>query len=297
MPKLVVGCGYLGRRVARQWLADGCQVYATTRDRRKADRLAEDGLKPIVCDLLQTNTFVGLPDVETVLFAVGYDRTAGSSIHEVYVEGLRNVLSALPPTTKRIVYISSTGVYGSSDGDWLDESSPCNPTREGGKACLAAERLLSEHPLGSRAIVLRLAGLYGPGRIPRRADLLAGKPIAAPSRGWLNLIHVDDAAAVVLAAETKATPPALFLVSDGRPVLRGDYYGELARLLGAAEPQFEPPAEDSPVAQRASADKRIDNSHLLEMLQIQLAYPSYREALAAIVREEEEKRQIDGRLG
>jgi nucleoside-diphosphate-sugar epimerase len=189
----------------------------------------------------------------------------------------------LPPGVRRFIYISSTGVYGQVAGDVVDENSPCQPTREGGQACLAAEQLLQESRIADRSIILRLAGIYGPDRIPRGKDLQAGLPIAAPSQGWLNLIHVDDAARIVLLAEERAVPPNLYCVSDGQPAPRADYYAELARLLNAPPPQFTEPPSDSPAAQRAASDKRVSNAKLLRELAPELHYPSYREGLQAIV--------------
>lgn len=283
MNKLIFGCGYLGRRVAALWKAAGSDVHLVTRSPDRAREFATEGYSPIVADITDRASLTNLPSADAVLFAVGFDRAAGRSMHEVYVEGLRAALDALPPDIGRFVYISSTGVYGQTDGDWVDEDSPCRPEREGGRACLAAEELLKGHRLGDRAIVLRLAGIYGPGRIPRREDLLAGRPIAAAENGFLNLIHVDDAARIVLAAEQSARVPRTYVVSDGQPVERRQYYEELARLLGAPSPQFTPPAADSPAAGRAGSDKRIRTDRLRSELSFTLAYPSYREGLAAIV--------------
>jgi nucleoside-diphosphate-sugar epimerase len=287
MAKLVFGCGYLGLRVARLWKADGHTVFAVTRSQDRARELAGEGLQPIVADITNDQPLPIPADVDTVLFAVGYDRKSGKSIHEVYAEGFRRVLDALPSTVNRVIYISSTGVYGPvAAGDWVNEDTTCQPTREGGKASLAAEEVLRQHPVfASRGLVLRLAGIYGPGRIPRAADLLAGKPIDAPAEGWLNLIHVEDAARIVLLAEAKASVPQLFAVSDSNPVIRGDYYREIARLLNAPQPTFTAPDPNSPAAQRAGSDKRIDNRRLREQLQPTFRYPSYREGLAAIVAE------------
>jgi nucleoside-diphosphate-sugar epimerase len=286
MAKLIFGCGYLGRRVARQWLQAGHEVYAATRSLARAKEFAEQGLRPIVADLGKPDSLAELPCCETVLFAVGFDRASGQSIEEVYVGGLARALAALSSGCGRIIYISSTGVYSQDNGGWVNEDSPAEPRRAGGRACLAAEKLLAGHPLGGRAVVLRLAGLYGPGRIPRRDDVAAGRPLAAPSEGYLNLIHVDDAAATVLAAEQCQTLPRLFVVSDGRPVVRGEYFAELARLLSAPAPRFAPAAADSPAAERAGSDKRIDPARAMAELGVRLRYPSYREGLAAIVGEE-----------
>jgi nucleoside-diphosphate-sugar epimerase len=113
--------------------------------------------------------------------------------------------------------------------------------------------------------------------------LLAGLPIEAPSEGYLNLIHVDDAASVVIAAEKHAPLPSLYCVSDGHPVVRREYFRELATLLGAPEPTFRPPPAGSPATERASASKRISNRRMLAELGVELQHPSYREGLAAIV--------------
>lgn len=308
--KLIFGCGYLGSRVARLWRDRGERVAIVTRSAEKAERLRAEGYDAITADVCDPATLVDLPPAETILFAVGYDRRAPAigearSIQEVYVGGVRNVLEGVRrqetgdrrqdarpsvpcPLSPLFVYISSTGVYGDADGEWVDEATPTRPLREGGRACLAAEQAIHEHPLAARAVVLRLAGIYGPGRIPRSETLLRGEPIDAPADGFLNLIHVDDAARTVLdveravAAGTIATPQT-YCVSDGRPPLRGDYYAELARLLGAPAPKFIEPSPDSPAAQRAAADKRIRNARLLGEINPTFAYPSYREGLAAIV--------------
>jgi nucleoside-diphosphate-sugar epimerase len=288
MAKLILGCGYLGARVARRWLAAGQQVFVVTRDGQRAAALAKEGYRPLVADVLRPASLAHLPQAETVLYAVGYDRGAGASIHDVFVGGLQAVLDALPPGTGKIIYISSTGVYAQSHGEWVDEDSPCQPRRAGGRACLEAEQALAAHRLGARAIVLRMAGLYGPGRIPNAVEIRRHQPLAAPQQGHLNLIHVDDAASVVLAADERATAPRSFVVADGHPVERRIYYEELARLLGAPPPDFTVPPADSPAAARAARDKRVKNSRMAAELGVALAYPSYREGLAAIVQAEAE---------
>lgn len=284
MAKLIVGCGYLGERVAQLWQAAGEQVVAMTRSQQRAAEWRQRGWSPLVADVTVPASLNDLPPVETMLYAVGYDRQATASMREVYVEGLRNVLDALPSAIGRIIYIGSTSVYSQVDGSWVDELSPCEPLTENGRACLEAEETLIGHRLGARSIRLRLAGIYGPGRIPRRAALAAGEVIRAASEGYLNLIHVDDAAQIVLAAENARAPtPGLFTVSDGHPVQRRDYYRCLAQLVNGPEPTFGEPDPDAPVSQRAQSNKRVANARMLEMLQVELKYPSYRQGLAAIV--------------
>lgn len=288
MTKLIIGCGYLGRRVAAAWIAAGHDVFAVTRSESKAEELRIKGIRPIVGDVATEGCLQGLPPAETVLHAVGFDRSAGQSIEQVYVDGLKNVLDVVDRSSlQKFFFISSTGVYGQTDGSWVDEQSRCVPSRAGGKACLDAEQVLRAHPVGRCAIILRLAGLYGPGRIPRRRELAAGSVINVPAQGFLNLIHVDDVVRVVLAAEQNVQPPELFVVADGHPAQRSEYYRELARLLGAPEPKFGPPSKDAPATTRAAnSDKRISNQRMCEQLGVELRYPGFREGLAAILRGE-----------
>lgn len=285
MSKLIFGCGYLGKRVARLWRASGDEVTIVTRSADRAAEFARHGFRPLVADVTDKNSLTALPAADTVLYAIGHDRAAAPSMRQVYVEGLHSALDALVGRIERFIYISSTSVYGQTGGVWVDEDSLCKPRGENGAICLEAEQTLLNHPLADRAVRLRLAGIYGPGRIPRRAALLAGEPIAAPSRGYLNLVHVDDAAQIVLAAE-RGPCPALYAVSDGQPAQRHEYYAELARLVGGPAPRFVDPPPESAARARAESDKRINNRRLMNELSVTLRYPSYREGLAAIIEQE-----------
>ena len=283
MNKLVVGCGYLGTPVAEKWLRDGHRVHVLTRSAEHAELFSRQGMSPILGDITVPETLVDLPEVEHVLCAVGYDRRAGLSINTVYVEGLTHLLDALSTKTARLIYVSSTGVYGQNDGAWIDENSPCLPVRAGGVACLEAERRLQNHVIGRRSVILRMCGIYGPGRVPRIADIKAGRPIMSPEDGYLNLIHREDAVRSILLAEENAVPPDLILVGDGCPVLRRDYFSYLAQLLETDLPDFETPQQGAAVSARALSDKRVTNRKMLDILQIRLEYPSFREGLASIV--------------
>lgn len=283
-PALVVGCGYLGLRVAQRWLAAGRQVYAVTRRPERAAELAGLGLRPIVADVTRRESLQALPAVQTVLYAVGRDPQNCLSDFWVYAFGLYDVLdrlAALDPRPDCAIFISSTAVYGDTAGRWVSESSPCLATRRIGKVLLAAEVGLQAHALAGGAIVLRMAGLYGPGRLPRLTDLLEGKPLPTDPQALLNLIHVEDAADAVLAAEARGRRPGVYNIADGHPVLRGDFYCYLAELLGCQPPTFDP---QKGVGRRdREGNKRVDNQAMLRELQVRLNYPSYREGLAQIV--------------
>ena len=234
--KLIIGCGYLGRRVARRWIAQGDTVFALTRSADRARAFRESGIEPLVGDVTDAASLAGLPEVETVLYAVGLDRGAGKSQRDVYVGGLDNVLSRITGKIRRFLHISSTSVYGQNAGEWVDESSECRPESDNGKVCLEAEQLL-----GSRvpeANILRLAGIYGPGRlIARIATIRAGVTLEGNPDAWLNLIHVDDAVIAILACERHGTPGATCLVCDDQPIRRAEYYQFLASLIGAPPPK------------------------------------------------------------
>ena len=278
---LIAGFGYLGGRVGERWLAAGHPVAALTRSDQRAGHLEKQGITPIVGDITQPATIRDIPPADVILFAVGFDRSSGKSIDEVYVNGLANFLSSLAQPPKRFIYISSTGVYGQTDGEWVDEHSPCHPTRPGGRACLAAERLLLDGDIADRVVILRCAGLYGPGRIPRLRDIQSQSPIEANPDVWLNLIHIDDAADIAVQVAAGVTASRTYLLSDGQPVKRRDFYEHLTQIMGLPPPDFKAP--DNASGRRAGgANKRINSQRLMNEIQPALNYPTYREGLAAI---------------
>jgi nucleoside-diphosphate-sugar epimerase len=284
--KLVVGCGYLGSRVARLWRAQGETVAVVTRSADRAREFKEAGYTPIVADISNSRSLTeieSLAPLDSVLYAVGYDRSSVGSKRDIYVEGLRNVLNALGDSVGRFIYVGTIGVYGQNDGSWIDEDAPCEPTREDGRIHLEAEGVLRNHACGSRAFVLRLAGIYGPGRIPRREELAAGKPVNASPDAYLNLIHVEDAAQIVLAIEKQIQPPRLYLVSDGHPVVRREYYAEVSRLLAAPTPTFAPLDDKASEKHRGHSNRRVSNARLRSEVDFEFQYPDYKSGLAAIV--------------
>ena len=285
--RLVVGCGYLGERVARRWVDAGFRVIATTRREARAAELRERGITPAVVDVTVAEpgwaklfADAGVP--ETVFWGVGFDRAAGATPRDVHGDGLRRLLDALATarpagSTTRVILSSSTGVWGDEGGGAVDESTPPNPSREAGRVLVEAESLLAAHPAGP-GTALRFAGLYGPGRLPRVADLKAGLPIAADPDSWLNLIHVDDAAEVVCTVADAASPRGLYVVADGHPVRRRDWYGTLAKLTGSPEPRW-----DTAAPRPRGADKRIDPTLLFRDLGFRPIHPNPLVALAGLV--------------
>jgi nucleoside-diphosphate-sugar epimerase len=282
---LVVGCGYLGQRVARAWRDLGWDVSALTRSGERAKEFAGQGLAPCVGDVTEPGSLAGLSEfaeADVVLFAVGRDRERTSQgIREVSLDGLRNVIDVLSEGSVRFVFISSTGVYGQSEGEWVDESSAIQPTRENGRVLVESEAMVRSR-LGSRGRVLRLAGLYGPSRlIARRDALLAGHPLAGNPEAWLNLVHVDDATRAVVSASTFETvggDGGTWLVCDDRPVQRKEYFGRLAELCGAPPPTFDPARDSSRID---GLGKRCRNQRMKDELRVELQYPDIESGLRA----------------
>ncbi|MEM6365119.1 MAG: SDR family oxidoreductase [Planctomycetota bacterium] len=282
---LIVGCGYLGKRIAQIAIEDGWTVIATTRSQPK--RVAELGAKPHILDWNDPRTMVDLPLVDAVVIAVAYDRRSHVPRYESQVGGLRRFIQALDsthPVPPPISYISTTGVYHQTDGVWVDESSPTRPSREGGRAHLQAESALRKLRDPSNHVTLRLAGIYGPGRVPRAADVIAGRPIASPPDGFLNLIHVHDAAMVTLASlDASRRKQPLYVVADDQPVVRRNFYLEIAKQTRSPSPTFVEPSKDAGVRFRSESNKRIWNRAMKCDLRPLLTYPTYAEGLANIL--------------
>ncbi|HIE98123.1 MAG TPA: NAD-dependent epimerase/dehydratase family protein [Planctomycetes bacterium] len=244
LTRLIAGCGYLGLPVAEQWLSSGCDVVALTRSPERADDLRRRGLTPVVTDLASGSGQPSLSAADVVLWAVGFDRTAGVAREDIWLRGLERLLNRLPSAPQRFLYVSSTSVYGQDDGQTVDESTPPDPKTEGGQCCVAAEQLLRQH-CGqlfpeTQVVILRMAGIYGPGRLLRRvSDLQTQKPLPVEPDQWLNLIHVHDAVRMVdLVSSAVAVPPVINVVNSGT-VTRRQYYARLAELVSAPAPVFE----------------------------------------------------------
>ncbi len=288
MSTLIVGCGYLGRRVGEILAKRHENVFGTTRHVERKPELAALGITPLIADVLDPTSLVSLPKVDRVLYCVGFDRSARIPFSTVYLGGLGHALTALKGRTKRIVYASSTGVYGRNDGGWVDEETPPEPTTQSGKVVLEAEGLVAASSVrfGSDFSVIRFSGLYGPGRIIRRTALEKGEPIAGDPLRFLNLIHILDAAIATIAVLDWGASGRIYHASDDNPVERQRWYEETALLLGAPPPKFVAPEPGTGSLAREESNKRISNRRIKEELGLRLNYPHFSEGLFAALEEE-----------
>jgi len=250
---LIAGCGDLGRRAAARLLARGAEVHAL---RRRPPARDGDGVRWLAGDLGQPATLRGLPrGITGVVYAPAPDVRDAAAYRALFVDGLRHLLGALDGAAlRRVLFVSSSAVYGGHGEAWVDEDTPPAPPGFNGAALLAAERWLAAQPLPS--VTLRLAGLYGPGRGQLLDRLRRGGvrvPRARPH--WANRIHVDDAAAAVahLLALERAAP--VYVGADDTPLPLDVLYDHLARLLGAPLPA-QAPAPDG------AGGRRLRNARL-----------------------------------
>jgi nucleoside-diphosphate-sugar epimerase len=275
---LIIGCGYLGRAAARLWIATGRKVWALTRSTAHASELLALGVEPLVGDLLADKPLPQFPKVDSVLYAVARDRGSNLPPSLLQCAGLEKVLNNLPGFSGRLTYISSSSVYGQDDGEWVDESSECRPTTQGGQACLEAEG--RAQVLLPSVNVLRLAGLYGPGRLLARiAALRQGVAISGRPDAWLNLVHLNDAAAAVAAADTHLAPGTTRIICDDRPSRRFQYFELLSRLINAPAPRF----QVSTIEANCGLNKRLSNRAARCGLLPRLDFPTIDTGLPAAV--------------
>lgn len=270
---LLAGCGDLGLRVAQRLRARGDDVWALRRQPQVSD---DSGIHWLRGDLTQPMTLRGLPaGITQLVYLPTPDRRDAAAYRATFLDGLRHLLVALGQgSLRRVLLVSSSAVYGEHGGDWVDEDTPPAPPGFNGALLLEAEQWLAAQ--SPRSIVLRLAGLYGPGRMQLLERLRAGQ-VAVPRTmsHWANRIHVDDAAAAVVHLLQLTDPLPLYLGVDSMPLLLDVLYDYLAGLIGAA------PAVDGP-APAGIGSKRLSNARL-RASGFAPQWPDAREGYAALL--------------
>ncbi len=296
---LIVGCGYLGRRLAATLLGRGATVYGTTRDSRGFPALRELGVRPLAVELTQGLTLAALrpalaaPTLDVFVLVPPGPAQGDPTARQVVLTGGHNLIAVLAHhaaagegRVRRVVVASSTGVYGQSQGELVDAHTPPVQGDERSQLLLEGERLWLSAALPVR--IARLAGLYGPGRVVGLNAVRDGAPLAGDPDAWLNLIHVDDAVDMLIRLAEAPEAASIELASDGTPVRRAEYYAELARRLGVAAPVALDAAQarrlglDSRRLERAST-KRCDPGPTIARTGWRPRYPSYREGLQGLV--------------
>jgi nucleoside-diphosphate-sugar epimerase len=253
---LIAGCGYLGQATADVFETAGWQVEGWTSSTKSARELLP---KPYRVDALDISNArqvaASAGNFEAVIHCAS---TRGGDVdlyQRLYLIGTRNLLNRFPEA--KILFTSSTSVYGQSNGEWVTEESPAEPTQGTGKILREAEQLL----LARGGIVARLGGIYGPGRSFLLKKFLRGEAIVDPERDrFVNQIHRDDAAAALfLLLDRHSRAGGTYNVVDDQPILQSECYRWLAQRLNRPAPPF---GTSAPKRKRGESNKRVSNAKL-----------------------------------
>jgi nucleoside-diphosphate-sugar epimerase len=233
-------------------------------------------VETLAADVTRPETLRGVPRFfEAVVYAVSADGFEPAAYRSAYVEGPARLMEALGvggAGPRRFIFVSSTGVYAQNDGSWVDEGSPTRPMGFSGQTLLEGEQCVLDR--AAEPVVLRLAGLYGPGRVLLVDQVRRGEASCCPDPPqYLNLIHRDDAAELIRLALALAEPPPLLLGVDDEPVDRCAILDWLSRRLRVPPPRRLPSDDGGP---RRRANKRCSNARAKALGQ-KLRFPTWRE--------------------
>src|SRR5688500_18247977 len=275
-PVLVAGAGYVGEALLERLAGVGCPAYSL---RRNPEQPA-GGARRIVADLTDPPTLSRLPpDLRFIVYLVSPDSSSDAAYEAAYVTGLKNLLeSAAVAGSKleRVLFASSTAVYAQNDGSWVDEAAPTLPEGFGGRRLLEAEQIVRS--AGVPHVIVRFAGIYGPGRERLLSSVRDGTAVVGTASHITNRIHRDDCAGFLLHLMSLESPASLYVGVDDEPSDLGAVLTWLADTLGAPPPRV----AENPSAGRGGY-KRCSNQRLRDT-GYQLMYPSFREGYGALIR-------------
>lgn len=232
-PILIIGCGDIGCRVAQRCITPGGIIYGSVKTERSAASLQQQGISPLLINLDEPLAQPYIP-MAPLIFYFAPPPDTGTT--DPRLAAFLTYLETQPP--QRVVYISTSGVYGDCGGAWVNEETPVRPQTARAQRRWDAEQawraFAQRH--GTRLIILRVPGIYGPGRLPL-ARLRAGTPVIHPAQApWSNRIHADDLADICVLAAFHPQPSELYNVSDGTPTTMTDYF-----MMVAAHYHLPPP--------------------------------------------------------
>lgn len=280
MHVLVAGCGWLGSAVAARLARRNDRVTGIRRDPARAAALAELGVEPLALDLAAPGAEERIPQVDAIVACQAAGGEGEGAYRAAYLDANRTLLAAARRAGARaLVYTGSTGVFGQRDGSDVDERTDPAPASATAEVLVEAEALVRGGSDGAlRTAVVRLSGLYGPGRTGIVERVRAGRHALGPGDdAWMNFCHLEDAVAFVLAALDRGRPGAVYHGSDAAPPRRREVVTWIAGRLGI------PPARtDRPTP---GPNRRILSERTRKELGVTLAYPSFRDGLAPFLPE------------
>lgn len=288
MRVLILGCGYVGTPLGTALVGQGHQVTGIRRSATAAAELRSAGIQLVTADVSDPASLAALPsDYDWVVFCAAASGGTAEDYRRTYLEGMRHVLGWLatrPP--RRLVYTSSTGVYAQNDGSVVTEDSPTRALTPTTEMLLATEQVLqaAARERGFPAVILRLSGIYGPGRGYWLRQFLAGEArLEGDGTRVLNMIHRDDVVSAILAALDRGQPGRIYNVTDDEPVTQRDLFAWLAHTLNRPMPPQAPP-EAGAQRRRGLTSKRVSNARLRAELGWTPRYPTFREGFLAELR-------------
>jgi nucleoside-diphosphate-sugar epimerase len=295
MRVLIIGTGYVGLPLGAELARRGHEVSGLRRDASGAPALTAVGIQPLIADITRPDQLAKLPThFDWIVNCVASGGGDVEDYRRVYLQGMRNVIDWLAPRrpdadgpAPRLVYTSSTSVYGQNDGSLVDEKSPAEPATETGRVLVKTERALMEAALQKNftAIILRVAGIYGPERGYWFKQFANGEArLEGNGSRLLNMIHRDDVISGIIAALEHGASGEIYNAVDDEPVSQFDFFSWLATSIG--RPMPEAIAENSEATRkRGITNKRISNRKLKKQLGYSFKYPTFRQGYAAAIQE------------
>ena len=283
MRVLIVGCGYVGLPLGIELVRQGHEVFGLRRSAAAEAELKRGGITPLLADITQPESLKNLPrDFDWVVNCAASG--GADNYRNIYLEGNRHLVAWLGPSPpKKFIYTSSTSVYAQNDGSVVTETSPTEPEAPTSKILVEAEKFLRGAVAERQfpAIILRVAGIYGPARGHSFKQFLrGGARIEGDGARWLNMIHRDDLIGVLSAALARGVPGEIYNATDNAPVSQLNFFEWLAAELR----QPLPPrviADAETWRKRGVTNKRVNNAKLRAQLKYSFCFPSFRDGYGA----------------
>jgi nucleoside-diphosphate-sugar epimerase len=285
MRVLIVGCGYVGLPLGAELVRLGHEVHGLRRTAEGRDALQAAGIQPHVGDLTRPADLALLPaPFDWVVNTVSSSQGGVDVYRQVFVQGTRHLIQWLAGTPlKKYVYTSSTSVYAQTDGSLVKEDAPTTPASPTSQLLVETEQILRDAVREQKfpAVILRVAGIYGPGRGHLFLQYLKNEArIAGKGERLLNMIHRDDLVTTIIAALKAGRPGEVYNVADDEPVAQIHFFRWLSETLGKWMPPSMTEAENAE-RKRGRTHKKVSNRRMKMELGVQLKYPNFRHGYTA----------------
>jgi nucleoside-diphosphate-sugar epimerase len=297
MRVLIVGCGYVGLPLGAELMKQGHEVFGLRRGSGGEAEMTAAGLKPLIADITKPEELAKLPGpFDWVVNTVSSTKGGEEEYRQVYLQGTRHLIEWLAPMAlKKFVYTSSTSVYGQTDGSVVKESSPTEPSSATSRLLVETEKLLLDAAQAKKfpAVILRVAGIYGPERGHLFQQYLRNEArIAGKGERLLNMIHRDDLVNVIIAALKNGRAGEIYNAVDDEPVGQTHFFRWLSETLGKWMPPFAT-EEENAARKRGLTNKKVSNRKLKMELGVALKYPTFRQGYTAEILRLERAGQLD----